>query len=601
MDTKLSQDPVKIREKFLQLKTRGDVADLLEIPDQVLIYHIYRAPNDERFKKFSIPKKNGGIREICAPNSTIKLIQRKLADVLYLTYQPRPSVQGYSENKSVVTNANQHLKKRYVLNIDLNNFFPSINFGRVRGLFLSKPYEIGEEAATVLAQIACFENSLPQGAPCSPVIANMVCSRLDGQLQKLAGKHKCWYTRYADDITISSNLHRFPYALARMSPETNQLQVGNELLDLIKTNGFEINPSKSRLLTQSRRQDVTGVTTNEKSNVKRSYIRQIRAMIHALRKFGMAAAEQEFIKEYDSKPRYKKHFAQGSNPYLFVNVLKGKIEYLGMVRGKEDPIFCRFRSELSELVPGIYKDHIENIPGIATVSTQETRSKSVHKKTLTPKVYTEGKTDWMHIKAAYERLSIKKSINDVKVEFDEFTEERGNSTLLSMCKGAASLSLDRPHIFVFDHDQQKIVDDVTEHGKPFKYWGNMTYSLAIPIPSHRLGNPEICIEHYYQDIEIKTADKNGRRLFLSNEFDPKSGRHSNENLNTTLSSKLKSKHVFILDDLVFDVYKRNIALPKNDFAQNIYSRSEGFSNFDISAFIPFFEVLQSIIEHSRSQ
>src|SRR5207237_8311575 len=100
------------------------------------------------------------------------------------------------------------------LNMDLADFFPSINFGRVRGMLMAPPYGVGAPAATVLAQLCCSENGLPQGAPSSPMLANMVCGRLDGELTALARKFHATYTRYGDDITISLRRYDFPEEIA---------------------------------------------------------------------------------------------------------------------------------------------------------------------------------------------------------------------------------------------------------------------------------------------------------------------------------------------------------------------------------------------------
>ena len=113
-------------------------------------------------------------------------------------------VHGFVKNKSVLSNAKQHLKKKYILNLDLKNFYGSINFGRVRGLFMSKPFNMGDRAATIIAQICCDNDSLPQGACTSPIISNFIMSRLDKELIQFAKNTHTTYTRYADDMLISS-------------------------------------------------------------------------------------------------------------------------------------------------------------------------------------------------------------------------------------------------------------------------------------------------------------------------------------------------------------------------------------------------------------
>ena len=254
----------QLEKDFYSLKTTRDVANLLEVPYNRLIYHIYRIPSEDKYEIFRVPKKSGGEREITAPISSLKIIQRKLSQVLYCTYHARPSVHGFMPTKNIVSNALCHSNKRYVLNIDIKDFFPSINFGRVRGLFLARPYSLPEPVSTCLATICCHNNELPQGSPSSPVVSNMICSRMDGNLQKLAQKHRCTYTRYADDITFSTTTPTFPESLAYYSMEEGRkiLLVGDGLSSVIESNGFSINTSKVRLQNKKEHQEVTGLTVN---------------------------------------------------------------------------------------------------------------------------------------------------------------------------------------------------------------------------------------------------------------------------------------------------------------------------------------------------
>ena len=347
MSLQLSASGEELRRQFFALRIRQDVAELLDVDESLLIYHLYIVPRSRRYTIFRIPKESGGFREITAPATSLKILQQKLNQVLQHVYEPKPSAHGFVPGRSIVTNATMHCGKEWVFNVDLKDFFPSINFGRVRGMLMAIPYELDEAAATVLAQICCFNNALPQGAPTSPIISNMICAKMDSQLQRLAKKHRCFYTRYADDMTFSTNLPIFPYALASVD-STGRVDVGGELQQIISDNGFEINPSKVRLQRKNRRQEVTGLTTNEKPNVRRKYVRQIRAMFHAWERFDLEAAEKEFRANYD-----RKHRSPFKDPPLFRQVVKGKIEFLGMVKGKDDPIYLRFLAQLRELAPDL--------------------------------------------------------------------------------------------------------------------------------------------------------------------------------------------------------------------------------------------------------
>ena len=343
----LTATPEQLREQFAALHTRADVARLLDVEENQLIYHLYISPATERYTVFRIRKRSGGFREIAAPVTALKIIQRKLNQVLQSVYQIKPAVHGFVQDKSIVTNAQAHSRQRFVLNIDLMDFFPTIHFGRIRGMFMSRPYNLNEDVAQVLAQICCFDSRLPQGAPTSPIISNMICAKMDSQLRRLAQRHRCIYTRYADDISFSTSMPQFPAALARVSAYTGQLEIGDELQRIVENNGFTLNPMKTRLQTRYQRQEVTGLTTNRRPNVQRKYVRQIRAMLYAWDHFGIEAAEEHFTERYDSKHRNPE---RDETP-LFGRVVKGKIEFLGMVRGRADPLYLRFREQLRRLDP----------------------------------------------------------------------------------------------------------------------------------------------------------------------------------------------------------------------------------------------------------
>jgi RNA-directed DNA polymerase len=210
----LPDSKAELRQKFLALQTPDDVARLLNLTYPRLAHHIYHVPTDKKYKTFTLPKKTGGERTISTPISALKIIQWKLNQILTAVYEVKPSAHGFVPGKNIVTNAKAHAGKRFVLNLDLADFFGSVNFGRVRGLLMKAPYNLPANVATVLAQICCHEDKLPQGAPTSPIITNMLCAKMDSQLQRLAKECRATYTRYADDITFSTTLKEFPDALA---------------------------------------------------------------------------------------------------------------------------------------------------------------------------------------------------------------------------------------------------------------------------------------------------------------------------------------------------------------------------------------------------
>ena len=217
----------------------------------------------------------------------LKSLQKQLAVILYDCLQEIEKSEkrknklshAYRKGFSIVSNASAHKSRRYVLNIDLHNFFPSFNFGRVRGFFLSnKQFKLAEPIATLIAQIACNNGVLPQGSPCSPVITELLTHFLDIRLVRLAARNKCSYTRYADDITFSTNQKIFPTALA--VPAGESWVLGDELRSRIKDAGFGINDAKTRMQVRANRQTVTGLIVNQKVNVPQHYYKLIRAMTY---------------------------------------------------------------------------------------------------------------------------------------------------------------------------------------------------------------------------------------------------------------------------------------------------------------------------------
>lgn len=278
--------------------TLHDVAALLGFKASSLAFILYKKPAVDKYRKFDIPKRMGGVRQITAPADDLKLLQRRLADLLQNCQDeinqklgrtddgPNPDrlAHGFKRRRSIITNAKAHRRRRFVFNLDLENFFPSINFGRVRGYFLKdKNFALKPTVATVIAQIACFEGALPQGSPCSPVISNLIGHVLDIHLVKLAAKEGCRYTRYADDLTFSTNKPEFPASIAvRSALNEHEWEIGPSLAALIAKGGFAANVKKTRMQYRDSRQEVTGLVVNRKVNVRAEYRHSVRAMVHHL-------------------------------------------------------------------------------------------------------------------------------------------------------------------------------------------------------------------------------------------------------------------------------------------------------------------------------
>lgn len=330
--------------------TIDELAAALGVSRKQLTYWAYIVDDSKKYTAFSIKKRSGGVREINAPFAELKLMQRRANELLSELYYPNKAVHGFCRHRSILSNASFHVRKRFVLNVDLKDFFPTINFGRVRGMLIAKPYSLRPAIATVIAQLCCLNNSLPQGAPTSPLLANMICARMDRELVKLAKKHGCRFTRYCDDLTFSTAKREFPAALGKLLGPTynTRAEVGFELQNVITSNGFSVNVAKVRLYSSKRRQEVTGLTVNKFPNVQRTYIRKLRAMLHAWSKYGEEAAEAEYLAKYSLRHRHP-----ARKPPVFRFVVKGKLSYLRMVRGYSDPAYQNL-SRRAQLLDAVF-------------------------------------------------------------------------------------------------------------------------------------------------------------------------------------------------------------------------------------------------------
>ncbi len=271
--------------------SRKELAILLGYKPSSLTAIIYKTPNELKYTAFEIEKKSGGKRTIKAPTPKLKKLQSHLSNALYECLDEiekekglKPISFGFRKGRSIAENAAKHKRHRWVLNLDLKDFFPTFNFGRVRGFFLKdKAFELHPEVATTIAQIACDGKALPQGSPCSPVISELIAQILDMRLIRLAKKYGATYSRYADDITFSTNQKDFPMGLATQDGSDPAIwHLSEELVGKIVHSGFAVNADKTRMHFRGSRQMVTGLVVNEKVNVASDYYRRARAMCHTL-------------------------------------------------------------------------------------------------------------------------------------------------------------------------------------------------------------------------------------------------------------------------------------------------------------------------------
>lgn len=573
--------PTKI-ERLRRITTRQELAALLNVRAHFLTNVLYRNGVNTQYSQFQIPKKDGSFRLISSPSSRLKDIQRRLAEFLYecqanvhLERKINPVLShGFEKNKTIITNATRHRNKRILLNIDLENFFDSINFGRVRGFFITNnDFKLSQLIATTIAQIACFNNTLPQGSPCSPVISNLICTILDVRLSKLAKKYGCQYSRYADDITFSTNKKEFPKEIVI---DDDVVTVGAELLKEIKRAGFKINDRKTRLLYSTSRQEVTGLTVNKKVNVDNKYYKKVRAMAHTLYK------DQSFaIINENTKPQ------KGT-----LNQLEGMMSFIDSIDKHNNKL------NLVNKQPQKYQSFNYGLNYEGKLNRREkTLSKFLYYKNFhglhSPTILVEGKTDRVYLKCALRSLYLNYSTlvekdnatGNVKYLLNFFRESKKTSYFLDISGGAAEFekfitrypeqykrfnhSPLSPVIMVLDNDSgtRTIVRKmakmfgVTEDSIKKNSFTHIVHNLYIVLTPLLPGDKDSCMEDLFDRAVLNTVI-NGQSFDKSNNYN-------------------KSTHY-----------------GKNDFSLKVIKANEKSINF--SGFLPLLNAVRDCLVHYAS-
>jgi retron-type reverse transcriptase len=274
----------------------ADLRKLLGIrsPQQLGYFLLASDADKGPYTRFTIPKRDGSPREICAPKKQLRWVQRQILDQILAKVPTHDAAHGFINGRSTVTNAANHQGATLLLKFDLTDFFPTIHYYRVVGLFASLGYAVDDArfrtsdesraVAPTLARLCCYTldshlwgaGLLPQGAPTSPAISNLICRRLDARLQGLAQRNKGRYTRYADDLTFSFT--------------TNEIDLGRFrwwVDQICHQEGFFVNQRKFRVIRASQRQVVTGIVVNEELHVPRQARRRFRAILHNCDKHGI--------------------------------------------------------------------------------------------------------------------------------------------------------------------------------------------------------------------------------------------------------------------------------------------------------------------------
>lgn len=304
----------------------------------------YCNPNKRRantYSTFEIPKKSGGTRKISSPCPSLMAMQECLNEVFKVIYEPSDVVMGFVPRRSIISNAAKHVNKNYVFNIDLKDFFTSIHQPRVWKVLQLPPFSFNRTIASAIAGLCCQKDEssngvLPQGAPTSPVLTNLVCRNLDRRLCGLARKYGLTYTRYADDITFSS--------LHNIYDEGGSFR--RELSRIIKDQGFAINDKKTRLQCKGERQDVTGLVVNEKVNVTRQFVRDLQCILFIWERHGYRDACTRFFRKYNADKAHTRINLK------LEDVVRGRLQFLKQVKGASDPVYKKLYSRFRKLNKG---------------------------------------------------------------------------------------------------------------------------------------------------------------------------------------------------------------------------------------------------------
>lgn len=274
--------------------TAEEIAAAMEITVGQLRFLAFsrKTATTTHYIRFKIPKKTGGDRLISAPMPRLKKAQHWILTNILEKLQLHAAAHGFRHNHSIVSNAQPHVGADVIINFDLKDFFPSISYQRVKGLFQSFGYS--EAAATIFALlctepeieeveidgktyfVALTHRHLPQGSPASPAITNLLCRRLDNRLTNMAEALGFTYTRYADDLTFSAvgdSLRHICNVLRRTE-------------SIVAHEGFVINPEKTRILRKNRQQEVTGVVVNQRVNISKQELKRFRATLYQIEKDG---------------------------------------------------------------------------------------------------------------------------------------------------------------------------------------------------------------------------------------------------------------------------------------------------------------------------
>lgn len=292
------------REMILSLR-------LLEPEDweeEKILSCLYAVSNrtDRHYEEVRIPKKKGGTRCLMVPDPLLKLIQKNMLLHILNGMEVSSYAAAYRKETPVLWNALPHVGKPVLLKLDITDFFGNISFSAAAGRAFPRVYF--PPAVQILLTSLCFcSGRLPQGAPTSPAISNLVMKPFDDYMGEWCGGRQIAYTRYSDDCTFSGDF--------------NPWEVKAKAGHFLEAMGFSLNESKTKILSRGGRQSVTGIVVNEKPQIDREYRRRLRQEIYYCEKFGVKAHLEKMGKE-----KYLKQGEEGIRRYILS--LRGKTDYI---------------------------------------------------------------------------------------------------------------------------------------------------------------------------------------------------------------------------------------------------------------------------------
>ena len=304
---------IQAGEMVMDFKTHNDlpfIYDTYQLAEFLSLHHktlleIFRKDKNQYYRKITLRKKNGGIRIINAPDELMKSVQNTINRNILSKIPVSQYAKAYKTGAKLYDNAKIHVGKKYLLKMDISDFFGSITFEQVyNNAFNTKffPKQIG----AFLTEFCCLNGVLPQGAPTSPAISNLVFKNFDNNIGLWCKNNGINYSRYCDDLTFSSDKPIY--------------HVYEKVKKMLEEMGFELNEKKTRFVTNANRQSVTGLTVNEKVSVSREYKRKLRQDIYYILKFG------ENDKRVLEEQRRKLNADLSYTDYL--NIIRGKINFV---------------------------------------------------------------------------------------------------------------------------------------------------------------------------------------------------------------------------------------------------------------------------------